>query len=251
MPDLSAGEELSEHPRQSTGPLVGLGVLAVLLAGGLAVRIIWEETTLTMELGPQMVGFSIAHGSWGILLLSPWVLALWILIALVVLGISLRRKRKLSRPYWWTLACAILVIGLLSLPEAFWQWSLIDRFARSTHAADLMCYAAAEGNVRTVSAYLDHGVPLEATNYEGSTSTFTAAAGGSVPVLRLLASRNAKLNATNFYGDSPLEAATENHHQDAIDFLKSHGASQVKGTEEQRQAAAHAFVMKQMYRSGH
>ena len=54
-----------------------------------------------------------------------------------------------------------------------------------------MTYAAAEGNVRTVRGYLEHGVPLEAKNYEGSTAAFTAAAGGSLPIVELLAAKGA------------------------------------------------------------
>jgi ankyrin repeat protein len=124
----------------------------------------------------------------------------------------------------------------------FWQWSLIGSFASSPHAADLMVYDAAEGDLRTVRGYLEHGVPLTATNYEGSTATFGAAAGGSLPVIEMLASRGADLNATNLYGDSPLEAATGNKHAAVASFLKAHGASQIRGTPEQREAASESIV---------
>jgi hypothetical protein len=51
---------------------------------------------------------------------------------------SLWRKRSLSKWYWATLASAILVGGILSLPEAFWQWMFIGSFAKSAHSADLI-----------------------------------------------------------------------------------------------------------------
>jgi ankyrin repeat protein len=103
----------------------------------------------------------------------------------------------------------------------------------------------------TILRFPSHGVSPEAKNYEGSTAAFTAAAGGSIPVLELLASAGADLGAVNSYGDSPLEAATENHHDAAVSFLKSKGAVQVKGTPEQRDAASHAIVRRDIERMQH
>jgi hypothetical protein len=173
---------------------------------------------------------------------------LWILVALVILAICLSRKRSLSKWYWLTLAIAILVIGVLSIPPTFWQLLFIRSFASSPHAADLVVYEAAEGDVRTVRAYLEHGIPLTATNYEGSTAAFTAAAGGSLPMIEMLAARGANLDATNAYGDSPLEAASENGHAPVVAFLKAHGASQIRGTPEQREAASEAIVRRDIER---
>ncbi|MGA7313662.1 MAG: ankyrin repeat domain-containing protein [Silvibacterium sp.] len=214
----------------------------------LAARMVWEETFLTLREGPQMVGFTLAHGVGAILFLAPLLLCIWLLIALVATVISLCHKRPLSTWYWSTLASAILTLGFLSLPASFWQWMFIGTFATSPHAADLMVYEAAAGDVRTVRRYLDHGVPLTARNYEGSTAAFTAAAGGSLLMVEMLFSKGIDLNATNSYGDSPLEAATENGHIEVAGFLKRHGAIQIRGTEEQRSAAAHAIVSKAMQR---
>jgi ankyrin repeat protein len=89
---------------------------------------------------------------------------------------------------------------------------------------------------------------LVATNYEGATAAYAAAVGGSLPMLEMLASRGANLDATNLYGDSPLEAAIHNGHASVASFLKAHGASQIQGTPEQRSAASQAIVLKQMER---
>ena len=112
-----------------------------------------------------------------------------------------------------------------------------------------MVYAAAEGDVRTVLGYLEHGVPVAATNYEGSTAAFTAAVGGRLPVIKMLVSRGADLNTVNSYGDSPLEAAVESGHTDVSAFLKAHGASQIRGTPEQREAASTAIVRRGIERN--
>jgi len=58
--------------------LVGLGVAATLFTGMLAGRMVWEETSLTLQEGPQMLGFSLAHGAGAILFLAPILLSLWI-----------------------------------------------------------------------------------------------------------------------------------------------------------------------------
>lgn len=246
MPDEIETNDVSRRVRQSTKIFVRIGVPAVLFTAVLTARLVWEETALTIRQGPQMIGFSLMHGPYAMIVLAPVILLVWFVIALIVLGISLWRKRSLSKWYWATFASAILIGGMLSLPGTFWQWIFIGSFAKSAHSADLMCDAAAEGSEKTVLAYLDHGVPIEAINYEGSTAMFTAAAGGSVPVLRLLLSKGANINATNSFGDSPLEAASENQNSAAIDFLKDHGAAQIAGTSEQRKAASHAIVQKQM-----
>jgi hypothetical protein len=226
--------------------LVVVGTPIIVVATVLAGRIVWEETFLTLHQGPQMIGFSLAHGSAAVLLFAPTLLALWFVPAFLTMAVTLWRRKRLSIWFRSCLGVSVVVLGILALPPAFWQWLFIGSFAKSSHAADLMTYAAAEGNVRTVRGYLKHGVPLEARNYENSNAAFTAAAGGSVPVLELLASAGADLSAVNSYGDSPLEAATENHNDAAASFLKSKGAKQIQGTPEQRQAASQAIVRKRI-----
>ena len=233
---------------QSHPVLLTFGVPTILFGAVLAGRIVWEETALTMQQGPQMIGFSLAHGAGALLLLAPLFLLLWLAVALFKMAVSLWRKKRLSIWLWSSLAASVIVLVTVALPPVFWQWLFIQRFAKSPHAADLMTYSAAEGDLQTVRGYLEHGVPLEATNYEGSTATFTAAAGGSVPILEMLSSKRANLNATNSYGDSPLEAAMESHHESAAAFLKAHGAVQIQGTPEQREAASESIVRKQIER---
>src|ERR1700733_11369722 len=140
--------------------LVAIGVPAVLFTAILAGRMLWEETFLTFRQGPQMLGFSLAHGRGALLFLAPFLLCLWLFVALITTAVCLWRKRSLSRWYWLTLASAIVTLGVLSIPPAFWQWAFIGTFEKSPHAGDLMVYAAAEGDVRTVLGYLEHGVPV-------------------------------------------------------------------------------------------
>jgi hypothetical protein len=228
--------------------LVGLGVAATLLTGMLAARIVWEETSLTWQEGPQMLGFSLAHGAGAVLFLAPILLSVWILVALIVLVVCLLRKRPLTWGYWLTLGSALAMIGILSIPPVFFQWWLIGSFAKSPHAGDLIIYDAREGDLRTVRGYLEHGVPMTATDYEGSTAVFAAAAGGRLPVIEMLAGKGADLNAINLYGDSPLEAASERGNASVVSFLKVRGAVQIHGTPEQRDAASELIVRRDIAR---
>ena len=238
----------SRWTRQSSHVLTFIGLLTTLFAAVLTGRMVWEETFLTVREGPQMLGFSLAHGSGAILLFAPVTLVLWLLIALVLFAVCLWRRRSLSKWYWSTVAAASLVLGILSIPPEFWQWLMIGTFAASPHASDLMVSDAAEGDIRTVRGYLEHGVPLTATDYGGSTAAFAAAAGGSLPMIKMLAAQGADLNATNLYGDSPLQAASENGHASVVAFLKAHGALQIHGTPEQREAASQSIVRKEIER---
>jgi hypothetical protein len=235
--------------QRSTKVLVPLGVAAIAFTAILAGRMVWEETFLTFQQGPQMLGFSLAHGPGALLFLAPILLLAWITAAIVVLVIGIVRKQSLSLAYWLTLGGAVAVMGVLSIPPVFFQWLLIDTFARSPYAADLMISGAAEGDLRTVRGYLDHGVPLTATNHEGSTALFMAAAGGSLPLVQLLADRGADLNATNLYGDSPLTVAIERGNIDVVSFLNAHGGKEIHGTPEQRDAASELIVHRDIERS--
>jgi hypothetical protein len=243
-PDSSGSKPTVSLPNK----LAIVGVPVILLAVALTSRIVWEETALTMQQGPQMIGFSLAHGSGAVLLFAPILLVLWLLIALVTAIVSLVRKRRLSRWFWSTGAIAVLVLGALSLPPVFWQWLFLGSFARSSHAADLMTYAAGEGDVHTVNGYLSHGVPVESVDYQGSTALFNAARAGSASLVQSLISKGANVNALNLYGDSPLDAAIQNHHDSVAVTLKAHGAIQVHGSPEQRDAASKAIVRKDIER---
>ena len=68
-------------------------------------------------------------------------------------------------------------------------------------------------------------------------------------MIKMLVSKGADLNTVNSYGDSPLEAAVETGHTDVSAFLKAHGASQIRGTPEQRQAASDVIVRREIERN--
>jgi hypothetical protein len=218
-----------EPRKQSHLVLLWVGTPIILLTGLLACGIVWEETFLSLERGPQMIGFSLVHGPFAIFLLAPLLLMFWLIPATIAIAASFWREKTLSRGFWATVVLALAAIGFLILPPAFWQYVLIERFAKSPHAVEFMTEDAAEGYTRTVGAYLDHGISVDARGRYGTAAT-AAAVGGRVEVLKLLKSRGANLNATDSAGHSPLSVAIDMKHPEAVSYLKSQGALEIKPT---------------------
>lgn len=218
---------IPEPSRQSHPVLLLIGSPLILITGILVWRTVWEATTLSLESGPQMIGFSLAHGPFAVFFLVPLLLMAWFIPVLIVTVIALWRRRRLSGLYWTTISLAALFFILLALPPVFWQYMLIERFAKSPHAVDFMTQDAAEGYSRTVGAYLDHGISVDARGEYG-TAANAAAIGGSVEVLQLLRSRQADLNAVDSSGKSPLSDAIEMKRIAATSYLKSQGALEIK-----------------------
>ena len=105
-------------------------------------RLIWEETVWTWERGPQMVGFSLAHGSGALLLLSPVLLTAWTAIVIALTIWNMIRKKQVSRKRWAALGLILSILVLGSMPEGFWQRAFIKRMAASPRAGDVLLYAA-------------------------------------------------------------------------------------------------------------
>jgi len=229
--------------------LWAFGAFALIGSAALAARLIWEETVWTWERGPQMVGFSLAHGFGAILLLFPWLLLLWTVVALILTIWNLIRKKVVSWTRWVALGVAFSLFVVLSLPESFWERLCIGRMSASPHASELFTYAAAEGNLGAVKAFLSHGLSVNAVNErDGTTAVHAAAQAGSASVLRYLISKGADINALDREGDSPLELAVSSGHSEAAGILQGHGAKRVRGSDEQRQKAINDEVEEDIQR---
>lgn len=132
--------------------------------------------------------------------------------------------------------------GLYQGPESYNFFGMVGR----DRAMLMVCFTAAEVNVRTVRVYLQHCVPIEPqTTRDGQLCSRRQRAA----VSRFFRSKGAKIDATNSYGDSQLDAAVQNQRSKAVAFLRAHGATQIHGTPEQPEAASEAIVRKEMDRS--
>lgn len=223
--------------------LLALGALPLIGSALLAGRLIWEQTVWTWERGPQMVGFSLAHGYGAVLLLAPFLLALWEAVALVLIVVNLVKKRRTDAPTYGAFGLALLLFGLLAVPSGVWQRLFIRQMASSPRAGDLLIYAAYDKDFGTVRAMLSHGVSISTTDHsEWRTALHAAAIAGDLRTIQFLVSSGADVNVLDRAGDSPAELAASRGHQDCASFLEEHGGKRIRGDEAQHQKAIHDKV---------
>lgn len=232
--------------------LVGFGIIPLIGTALLAARLIWEETVWTWERGPQMVGFSLAHGSAGFLLLAPFLLIIWAAIALVLMVISLVKKRRIDTPTRVAFGLAVFLLALPSVPSGVWQRLFVRQMAASPYAGDLLVYAAYNRDFYTVKAMLSHGVSIGATDHaEWRTVLHAAAAAGDLRTVKFLVSSGANVNALDRSGDSPAELAASGKHQECVTFLQEHGGERIRGDEAQHQKAIQDNVRDEIEKEKH
>jgi hypothetical protein len=210
-------------------PVVLRIVLAASFAGSAALvcRLVWEQTFLTWRLGPQMVGFSLAHAELGlfmVLLASVLVFAISYAIALVWSIVAILRGRRVLKRRWSMLVLSATFVALLFVPYSMWQYAFAGRLATGPHAQSFFVYAAATGDLRTVEQLLSRGLPVNARNEDGSTALYGAAVEGQMPVIRYLVEHGADVNIKNNFASTALGAAREMNRAEAIRYLENHGA---------------------------
>jgi hypothetical protein len=211
--------------------LVLAGVPLVAGAVFLAVRLVWEQTVWSWNDGLQNVGFSLLHsGLGGILILATGVGALWVVALLIAMIV----KRSFGGPWPIALLAAyVIACGAISTPYSFWQRVFLDKYLPA-RAGELFTYAAATGDLKTVSKMLGRGVDINAQGRHG-TALHGAVVAGEREMIAFLIERGANVNALNAYGDSPLGYVGAEATPETREILLKHGAQEIRGSEEQRQ----------------
>src|SRR5579875_2113798 len=225
-------------PKSLPTQLFFLGAVATLGSAVLVVRLIWEMTALTWRDGPQMVGYSLAHGYGAILFFFPLALVICLLISLGLISFWKIKRRSIARRTWISVAAAALTLAILAIPPTFWDTLFVGKLARSPHAAEFLVYAAATGESAVVHGLVTRGVPINAIDREGETALHTAAATGQTQMVSYLLKRGAPIDMLDLYGDSPLERASASHQTAVVQLLSARGAKDIKGTPEQRNRAS-------------
>lgn len=193
----------------------------------LAGRLVYEQTILTWRLGPQMVGFELAHsGLMFPLFLNVVVMFLWSTAVLVRSLWVMSRGKSVPRSRWLGLITAVALMLVLMVPYGAWQRLCARRLASGPHAAEFFTYAAATGNVGLVKEFLQRGIDVNTRNADGSTALYGAAVEGEVQVIECLLQRGADVNLRNKWGHSPLHGAREMNRGDAIPILLANGATE-------------------------
>ncbi|SFS20586.1 Ankyrin repeat-containing protein [Granulicella pectinivorans] len=236
-----------KSPPKRLHPLILLpGAILSLGSALIAGRLLWEETLLTWRSGPQMVGFSLAHGTFAFLLSFPFLLTLWTIPCIAAVLLWACRHRPIQRTTLSTVAAAIAVLGILLIPSSFWDRLFAARLAASPHASAFLHRAAAEGDLSVVKALLAHGVPIDAVDQHGDTPLHLAAATGKTGVVQYLVTHGAALNAINLDGESPLHTSIVNRHPFVTRALTLSGAKDISGDPTQGDRANEAIVRSQI-----
>jgi ankyrin repeat protein len=223
------------------------GLLCVLLSAILCARLVWEQTALSVQSGPQMVGFSLAHSGYGaLLLLGPIAGIVW---AIAVVVVAVRRKSWRHPVRLGLLGAFGVCILLMLVPYGFWQRLLVKTHAHGAYAGEFVSYAAAAGDLATVKSFVTEGVSVDVRNESsGATPLHGAAVAGQIGVIQYLLSKGADVNALNAYGDSPVQNALSTDHPDAVALLEAHGGKNIRGPDAQRDQAIKDQVARDLER---
>jgi hypothetical protein len=207
--------------------LILWGVLAFPGTIYLVGRLVWEQTLLTWQHGPQMVGYSLIHtGPVRFLLLSllMWVVLIFALIARLVY--RLFKKRRISFASLVALILSISLIGILLLPYSFWQRLFAGKLVHGPYVAEFYAYAAATGDVATVRAFTERGVNVNIRTADGATALYGAAVEGQTKIIKYLLSKGADPDIRSKDGQTALAAAREGSHPEAAEILKNAGGNE-------------------------
>jgi hyperpolarization activated cyclic nucleotide-gated potassium channel 4 len=81
------------------------------------------------------------------------------------------------------------------------------------NAADKLCAAAADGDIESLKALIDHGISPNSADYDGRTALHLAAAEGIVNVLEFLLANKADVNVLDRWNNTPLDDAVKFLHE--------------------------------------
>jgi len=187
-------------------------------------RILYEETALTWERGPQMVGFALAHGA------APFVQVagllglpgglLWFISSLVY---AARRKVRMGAVDRIPFAAIPIVLMLLLVPYRVWEECVVELAGPGSNGDEFLVEAAGNGQGRFVGRLLSKGCDVNAETAIG-TPLSAAAVRGNPQMIRFLMSKGANVNKQSRWGTTPLMAAADTGQLQAAKTLVELGA---------------------------
>lgn len=163
----------------------------------LAARLTWEQTFLTWDRGPQMVGFSLAHtgGVLALFLFACLALSyLWVFATLILLIWYSIRGRRPRGSHFLQFGLLAGTVGLLLVPYGFWQWVGVRTVGPRGHEASYFASAAGEGDFRLVKTLLAQNVAIDIQEPDGGTALRGAATAGRLDMVKFLVEHGAQLN---------------------------------------------------------
>ena len=180
---------------------------AALFAG----RIIYEETILTWNNGPQMVGFALAHGAAPVFLIAGLIAlpggSVWVIGSLILL---LRRRFRIKLIDWAPVIFLPVLAALLCIPYAVWEEFTVAAAGPGTYGKEFMVEAAAQGRQGFVRYLLAKGYDINYEDSGGTTALSGAAVEGRVAMVKFLVAKGADVNRKDHVvGETALIGAAE------------------------------------------
>lgn len=203
--------------------LTATGILLIPGSVWLTWKLIYEDTILTWERGPQMVGFTLVHQNFAFFLIGVGSLILahvW-LITLAIQWIRSRRQMGIEN---WIIG-GFLLIGLIPnyIPGNVWRLGMIKLYGPGPHGGELLIECAAFGDVKTVQELIKQGVDVNVKGIGDTTPLLAACVDGNAKTVEVLISNGADINTKDITGGTALMGAAENNTPDVIRVLLKHG----------------------------
>lgn len=171
------------------------------LGGLLASRLVYEQTVLTWQEGPQTVGFTMIHAFPELLilgLLGDLCILVWLLGFLVIAARrGIKKRPQATWSAWMQFVLLAVVLGAQPVSYGAWQRVTFQLAGPGPKAVDQMVSAAAVGDRATVEALLRKGIPISAREGSGLTALDGACNGHQLEIARYLISRGAQLQESS------------------------------------------------------
>ena len=188
-------------------------------------RIVYESTVLTCVNGPQMVGFSMAHGGHSFFLLGLLFLPFGALFFLVVLVFGVVRKLRFGLREWVLMAALLVSFSFLFVPYRVWEHLDMTVCSSGPLGDAFLLEAARLGNLGQVTRLVAEGHSVNRDSGSDDTPLSSAIKGRRVDVVAFLLSKGANVNAHNsLTGETPLMKAAYSEDTQMLELLIAQGA---------------------------
>jgi len=206
-----------------TGALFVPGTVALML------RIVWEETFLTAERGPQMVGFALMHGALGgivvPMLLSTLGLHMWAVVMVIVVVCQKLRGGSAPRVARGLMGVVIAAALPLYVPYGWWRYLVLRFGGPGEHIGEHLTYAAALDEPYNIRELLRRGVAVDTPDSSGNTALGGACVAGNLAMVKFLVQQGATVNRRlGFLERTSLMNAVEMGHPNVVEYLLTAGA---------------------------
>jgi hypothetical protein len=182
--------DVGDGKREGSQVLTLLGIIPTAGTALYTGRIVYEQTFLTWQHGPQMVGYGIMHSDAAILYLLALLLAPLRVIAVVL--VAAYRRTWMSATQLLLIAVVALSYGLGFVPYGDWKLLTVKICGIERVTPGWLTYAAATGEMRLLQHLVANGFDINTRNSGSETLLTIAKRTGRTDVAAWLAAHGAR-----------------------------------------------------------